>query len=349
MAKFKVGDRVRVFQTKNYVGLSVGCLGTIICINVNGTYSVLLDDKTIHRDGLVFYENELELVEPKVESTYKKPLIFSPFSKHDIYVNGKVRTYGVETIEQPCTMPHEPKQLKVTFIEHTEKLQSQELPKVEQKQDEAFKLDPHEFDYQRNILGVRRTPILKGTLETLEDIINFGIDVPKPKNRIPDRVVFNQDKGKVTVLISKFNDGVAPYRAYTSKVNVEGGDKYDGQFGFLLSYYKYLIRMYGKDKQRELIERIFNLLPTKRYPYLLGAVETEVMKISDVIKTYKDWEDIYLAITEPTLKKNGTFDYLEWKEMLRVHELETKREKQREVAKEIKKHQKEIERLKKEV
>jgi uncharacterized membrane-anchored protein YhcB (DUF1043 family) len=35
--------------------------------------------------------------------------------------------------------------------------------------------------------------------------------------------------------------------------------------------------------------------------------------------------------------------------MLRVHELETKREKQREVQKEIKKHQKEIDRLKKEV
>jgi hypothetical protein len=33
--------------------------------------------------------------------------------------------------------------------------------------------------------------------------------------------------------------------------------------------------------------------------------------------------------------------------MLRVHELETKREKQREVQKEIKKHQKAIEELKK--
>jgi len=159
--------------------------------------------------------------------------------------------------------------------------------------------------------------------------------------------VFDEIKGKVTVLISKHLDGVAPYFAYTSKVNVEGGDKYDAQFGFLLSYYKYLTRMYTPQKQKELIERIFNLLPTKRYPYLLGAVETEVMKLSDVVKSYKDWEELYVAITEPTLKKNGTWDYLEWKEMLRVHELETKREKQREVQKEIKKHQKAIEELKK--
>jgi hypothetical protein len=162
-------------------------------------------------------------------------------------------------------------------------------------------------------------------------------------------VVFDEIKGKVTVLISKHLDGVAPYFAYTSKVNVEGGDKYDAQFGFLLSYYKYLIRRLGAKEQKEMIERVFNLLPTKRYPYLLGAVETEVLKISDVVKSYKDWEDLYLAITEPTLKKNGTWDYLEWKEMLRVHELETQREKQREVQKEIIKHQKEIDRLKKEV
>jgi hypothetical protein len=132
-------------------------------------------------------------------------------------------------------------------------------------------------------------------------------------------------------------------------VNVEGGDKYDGQFGFLLSYYKYLTRMYDPKKQKEMIERVFNLMPTKRYPYLLGAVENEVLKISDVVKSYKDWEELYVAITEPCLKGNGTWDYLEWKEMLRVHELETKREKQREVQKEIKKHQKEIDRLKKAV
>lgn len=247
--------------------------------------------------------------------------------------------------------------IRLFFVEQN--LELVEPKKEEPKQDNAFKLDPHEFEKSAKIYqdifgnitfpekayyGSRNRDIFNDIKEVVRESVIKGII----KNRIPDRVVFNEEKGKVTVLISKFNDGVAPYRAYTSKVNVEGGDKYDGQFGFLLSYYKYLIRMYDEKKQRELIERIFNLLPTKRYPFLLGAVETEVMKISDVIKTYKDWEDIYLAITEPTLKKNGTFDYLEWKEMLRVHELETKREKQREVAKEIKKHQKEIERLKNE-
>ena len=235
MAKFKVGDRVRIHDTK-HIGY-----GTVKHLINDDGYGVVLEGEILPR----YYTSDMVLsIEPKPESTYKKPLIFSPISKHDIYVNGKVRTHGVETIEQPCNMPHEPKRLRVTFIEHTEKLPSQEVPKVEPKQDNAFKLDPHEFpyyhfslnedvekklrnmtdddlkkilskgweQYQARILGVRPTPILKGTLETIDEIRNWG----KPKNRIPDRVVFNADKGKVTVLISKFNDGVAPYRAYTS-------------------------------------------------------------------------------------------------------------------------------------
>ena len=253
--------------------------------------------------------------------------------------------------------------LRGTFNEIGEKIiytQEEKIAYEKEKQDNAFKLDPHEFEKSAKIYqdifgnitfpekayyGSRNRDIFNDIKEVVRESVIKGII----KNRIPDRIVFNQDKGKVTVLISKFNDGEAPYRAYTSKVNVEGGDKYDAQFGFLLSYYKYLIRRLGAKEQKEMIERVFNLLPTKRYPYLLGAVETEVLKISDVVKSYKDWEERYVAITEPCEKGNGTWDYLEWKEMLRVHELETKREKQREVQKEIKKHQKEIDRLKKEV
>ena len=266
--------------------------------------------------------------------------------------------------------------LRGTFKEFEPKIiytQEEKIAYEKEKQDNAFKLDPHEFGRvaleelrkQINLPKLDNKPFpyyhfsldddaldaiqyaLPPNLDYQRHIIGIRTKPQPPKNRIPDRVVFDEIKGKVTVLISKHLDGVAPYFAYTSKVNVEGGDKYDAQFGFLLSYYKYLTRMYTPQKQKELIERIFNLLPTKRYPYLLGAVETEVMKLSDVVKSYKDWEELYVAITEPTLKKNGTWDYLEWKEMLRVHELETKREKQREVQKEIKKHQKAIEELKK--
>lgn len=310
MAKFKVGDMVKVINYKDitpYCSIKIGDCGVVLEDRGVG-YMVYFNKEDMM---LFFLEQNLKLVEPKKE---------------------------------------------------------------EPKHDKAFDLDPHEFEKTKTpfsdiddsikyILKSIESPyipleykILNGSVRSGKDMSMFnrfshlfGNPTFNTKNRIPDRVVFNADKGKVTVLISKFNDGVAPYRAYTSKVNVESGDKYDGQFGFLLSYYKYLTRMYDPKKQKEMIERVFNLLPTKRYPYLLGAVENEVLKISDVVKSYKDWEELYVAITEPCLKGNGTWDYLEWKEMLRVHELETKREKQREVQKEIKKHQKEIDRLKKEV
>ena len=365
MAKFKVGDRVRIHDTK-HIGY-----GTVKHLINDDGYGVVLEGEILPR----YYTSDMVLsIEPKPESTYKKPLIFSPISKHDIYVNGKVRTHGVETIEQPCNMPHEPKRLRVTFIEHTEKLPSQEVPKVEPKQDNAFKLDPHEFpyyhfslnedvekklrnmtdddlkkilskgweQYQARILGVRPTPILKGTIETIEEIRNWN----KPKNRIPDRVVFDESKGKVTVLISKFNDGLPPYRSYTSKVNVEGGDKYDEIFGFLLSYYKYLNRSLPKEQQQYLIGSLFSSYKTNKERLLIleGSIGQEIIKLfpNDLHK----WVEIKKAIF---VKKGGNkyWDHLEWKEMLRVHELETKREKQREVNKEIKKHQKAIEELKK--
>jgi hypothetical protein len=170
----------------------------------------------------------------------------------------------------------------------------------------------------------------------------FGNPTFNTKNRIPDRVVFNADKGKVTVLISKFNDGVAPYRAYTSKVNVESGDKYDGQFGFLLSYYKYLNRHLDSATRKELIDMAFEHGEHKEY-IIEGAVSQEVLKLVKL----DEWDNILDAILDVSKQNKGYWDHLEWKEMLRVHELETKREKQREVQKEIKKHQKAIEELKK--
>ena len=170
----------------------------------------------------------------------------------------------------------------------------------------------------------------------------FGNPTFNTKNRIPDRVVFNADKGKVTVLISKFNDGEAPYRSYTSKVH--DGDMYNGYFGFFLSYYKYLNRHLDGATRKELIDMAFEHGEHKEY-IIEGAVSQEVLKLVKL----DEWDNILDAILEVSKQNKGYWDYLEWKEMLRVHELETKREKQREVQKEIKKHQKEIDRLKKEV
>jgi hypothetical protein len=185
---------------------------------------------------------------------------------------------------------------------------------------------PPNLDYQRNILGIRTKP-------------------EPPKNRIPDRVVFNQDKGKVTVLISKHLDGVAPYWAYTVKTSEN--DKYDAIFGFMLAYFKYLNRSLEPKEQKALIERVFTLPQTKRFPYLIGVVEQELLKH---LRTPKKVEELIMAITSPNADmnyNNVSWDYLEWKEMLRVHELELKREHDKEVRKQIKAHEKEIEKLKK--
>lgn len=160
-----------------------------------------------------------------------------------------------------------------------------------------------------------------------------------PKNRIPDRVVFNQDKGKVTVLISKHMDGVAPYWAYTSKVH--GTDEYNGYFGFLLSYYKYLIRHLDAPTRKELIDNAFEFPDNKKFIFE-GAITQEVLKVVKI----QEWGNILDSIIEALKELNGYWDYAEWKEMLRVHELETKREHQKEISKQIKAHQLEIDKLK---
>jgi hypothetical protein len=96
--------------------------------------------------------------------------------------------------------------------------------------------------------------------------------------------------------------------------------------------------------RKELIDMAFEHGEHKEY-IIEGAVSQEVLKLVKL----DEWDNILDAILEVSKQNKGYWDYLEWKEMLRVHELETKREKQREVQKEIKKHQKEIDRLKKEV
>jgi hypothetical protein len=303
MAKFKVGDMVKVINYKDitpYCSIKIGDCGVVLEDRGVG-YMVYFNKEDMM---LFFLEQNLKLVEPKKE---------------------------------------------------------------EPKHDKAFDLDPHEFEKTKTpfsdiddsikyILKSIESPyipleykILNGSVRSGKDMSMFnrfshlfGNPTFNTKNRIPDRVVFNADKGKVTVLISKFNDGVAPYRAYTSKVNVESGDKYDGYFGFFLSYYKYLNRHLDSATRKELIDMAFEHGEHKEY-IIEGAVSQEVLKLVKL----DEWDNILDAILDVSKQNKGYWDHLEWKEMLRVHELETKREKQREVQKEIKKHQKAIEELKK--
>jgi len=350
MAKFKVGNRVKI--------LIDGTYGTVDVVLDGESCGVIKSGEKIGRYYPFCY---LELVEPEKEFSIHGKIL--SYGEH-YYIRrednsfrelGKLNTYKNDGFQAIMTFTPVENQLHLPLSHihrlYTRKEMAEQITKDRIKKAFERPMVEEAFDMSKAIKTIgenlfKPIPVMKGTLELVEEIMNYG----KLKNRIPDRVVFDESKGKVTVLISKMNDGEAPYRAYTSKVNVEGGDKFDAQFGFLLSYYKYLIRSLSGDVQKEMLDRIFKLVPSKRYAYLLGVVENEVLKI-ECVKSYKDWQDIYMAITETPKTSlnvyNYTWDYLEWQEMLRVHELETKREKQREVQKEIKKHQKAIEELKK--
>lgn len=353
MAKFKVGDRVKILLDGTY--------GTIDVILDGDSCGVIKSGEKI---GRYYPSCYLELVEPKEGfSIHGKILSYGEYyyiRREDTSFRelGYLNTYRDDGIQAIMTFTPVENKLHIP-LNHIHRLYTQEEMSEQITKDKikkAFERPMISDELAKQIAETFKEAMGKNDFNTillpksLYDVLSPHLLKPQPpKNRIPDRVVFNQDKGKVTVLISKHLDGVAPYWSYTSKVHVESGDKFDAQFGFLLSYYKYLIRRFDLKVQKEMIERIFKILKERRYVYLLGVVENEVLKINGV-ESYKDWEDIYLAITDPSNAKNVydyTWDYLEWKEMLRVHELETKREEQKAIRKEIKKHEQEIEKLKK--
>lgn len=284
---------------------------TILVNYIAGTFKELEPKIIYTAEEKVAYEKEKKLVEPKEDNPFK-------LNPHEF--GNKVKLSNA-----PYVL-NEDGTIKFTGFS-TEPLKKLDIPL------------PHELQMNHRVISglmTKTIPVMKGTLELVEEIMNYG----KPKNRIPDRVVFNQDKGKVTVLISKHLDGVAPYWAYTSKVH--GDDEYNGYFGFMLSYYKYLNRHLDSDKRKELINMAFQHGDKVEY-IIEGAVSQEVLKLIKI----DEWDNILTALLETSKQGNGYWDYAEWKEMLRVHELETKREKAREVKKQIKKHEQEIEKLKK--
>ena len=359
MAKFKVGDRVKVDSSKYPQYYSATGTITLIWHDKFDNYSYNIDFQKSNLMANTIPEKWLELAEP--ENVFHVPSYAKEYW-YNIDGNfsylGLLQEWSFDVTQKAYKMvfinPKKPENFNcsnVSFDKENYKkylfTQEEKIAYEKEKQDNPFKLEPHEFPHYRLELNddalVDAIKYVYG--KELDKMFFFGRG-KDTKNRIPDRVVFNEAKGKVTVLISKFNDGVAPYRAYTSKVNVEGGDKYDEIFGFLLSYYKYLNRSLPKEQQQYLIGSLFSSYKTNKERLLIleGSIGQEIIKLfpNDLHK----WVEIKKAIF---VKKGGNkyWDHLEWKEMLRVHELETKREKQREVQKEIKKHQKAIEELKK--
>ena len=355
MAKFKVGDRVIVTKGYDFAKPYLNKIG-VIYDTISIGYLLQIDGVKL---TIYFVDEMLELVEPEKEFSIHGKIL--SYGEH-YYIRrednsfcelGKLNTYKDDGFQAIMTFMPVENQLHLPLSRihrlYTRKEMAEQITKDRIKK--AFERKPiffmdKEFPYYHfsltdDALDAFKYGITPELAKRL-DSIRTPIKPEPPKNRIPDRVVFNQDKGKVTVLISKFNDGEAPYRAYTSKVH--GDDEYSGYFGFFLSYYKYLNRHLDGATRKELIDMAFEQGENKDL-ILEGAVSQEAMRLLKI----DEWDNILTAILEVSKQNKGYWDYAEWKEMLRVHELETKREKQREVQKEIKKHQKEIDRLKKEV
>lgn len=326
MAKFKVGDRVKVIDNPTLLlsqKKQIGKVLDVVSINEKDDKAIgyYLSDCTDKNHCPLYFDKELELVEPKEDKPSK---VVYDYRGHDNVWELLIGMSGAIIIvdqKDYCDseLRNHARARNIDLVMYVDR-------RKETLNQDPFKLNPHEFVENKNMSDVGRIVLYKKE---------------QPKNRIPDRVVFNQDKGKVTVLISKHLDGVAPYWAYTSKVH--GDDEYNGYFGFMLSYYKYLNRHLGGDTRKELIDMAFQHGVDRAVFIIEGAVSQEVMKIVKI----DEWNDILDAILEVGVKENGYWDYAEWKEMLRVHELETKREEQKAIRKEIKKHEQEIEKLKK--
>ena len=380
MAKFKVGDRVKVDSSKYPQYYSATGTITLIWHDKFDNYSYNIDFQKSNLMANNIPEKWLELVEPIVfhKPSYAKEYWYN--INGDFSYLGFLREWSFDTKtlvykmsfinpKKPVGVNHSTAEFqKNNYKKHLFTTSEKELYEKNAKIKQAFErkpiffsewtktdmdkefpyyhfsltddaLDaikyalPPKLDYQKHILGVRTNDNPKGR------IVLWKKDEALIKNRIPDRVVFNQDKGKVTVLISKHLDGVAPYFAYTSKVH--GDDEYSGYFGFFLSYYKYLNRHLDGATRKELIDMAFEHGEHKEY-IIEGAVSQEVMKLVKI----DEWDNILTAILEVSKQNKGYWDYAEWKEMLRVHELELKREHEKEVRKQIKAHEKEIEKLK---
>jgi hypothetical protein len=155
-------------------------------------------------------------------------------------------------------------------------------------------------------------------------------------NKLPDRVVFNSNKGKTTILFSLHDNGLPPYAPFTSKT--VGSDKFDKSMGFLIAYYKYINREMNEDRLREQIELIFDYNKNDRTMYLSGAIEQALLPHYTKERIFEVFEAI--------LKCEGTFDLLQYEETKLKEQRKKETLRKKNINKQIKKREIEIKGLK---
>ena len=167
----------------------------------------------------------------------------------------------------------------------------------------------------------------KDLMKTLDDYkyYHFSLD---DKKRLPDEVIFKD--GKTTLLFSVNNDGKAPYNSYSSKV--AKGDTFDKEFGFLVTYLKYL-----KDNYKVVLQECFDFKGKARLSFLYGVVRQLCENNNIDVADLNNYAIHILNNDRYTLKQ-----YNDWK-----REIENKAMRYTKVVNEIETKEKELDKLKK--
>lgn len=191
------------------------------------------------------------------------------------------------------------------------------------------------YNYDKYILGVR-SPVGKdiikdfynNTGKTITDGFIYHHFSLEDKKRLPDEVIFKD--GKTTLLFSVKNDGKAPYVSYSSKV--AKGDTFDKEFGFLITYLKYL-----KDNYKVVLQECFDFKGNARLSFLYGVVRQLCENNNIDVADLNNYAIHILNNDRYTLKQ-----YNDWKRAI-----ETKAKRYTEVVNEIETKEKELDKLKK--
>lgn len=312
--KFKVGDRVKIINQeyiRPYIGIKIGFLGTVINVPMNDGYDVKFDN---YGSSLFFVEKNLELVEPEKEET--------KYFKY--YVRGLPREIPLKLSDLPY-LTDEKGFIKYPKIEPIgRRLPSRHISFEKPFPYFHFSLDDDALDAIKYSYG-----------KELDKMFFFGRgkDI---KNLIPDRVIFNKEKGKTTILFSLHDNGLPPYAPFTSKT--VGSDKFDKSMGFLIAYYKYINREMKEDRLREQIELIFDYNKNDRTMYLSGAIEQALLPHYTKERIFEVFEAI--------LKCEGTFDLLKYEEIKLKEQRKKEALRKKNINKQIKKREIEIKGLK---
>ncbi len=194
-----------------------------------------------------------------------------------------------------------------------------------------YVLREEKYDYDKYILGVRSgKPIFQRDLIKTFDGFKYYHFSLEDKKRLPDEVIFKD--GKTTLLFSINNDGKLPYNSFSSKV--AKGDTLDIEFGFLITYLKYL-----KENHKDILKEMFGFeAKIEDYANYLQGIIREILDKNGIdFKTYREYLGFIINNDRYTLKQ-----YNDWK-----REIETKAKRHKKVENEIEAKEKELDKLKK--